>query len=353
MDLRLNSDLPHRDDYPILDPAADVSAGENHAFWFFDDKGQYSLLNCHIQGGGTVPPGRVIAGDYQAFDDWQTRRIIFPISGPGGELMVDFAIGRGAEADGYELGGWTFRCVEPFERWTARYRGTPRLTSSEETRVGVIGLDGPRIRVEIDLECTMVVPAWIRGKFAQNIPGMERGMLVTGLPRYEQLFRASGEMRVAGRAPYPFTGTGVRTHRYGRRLVTQSWFLGSSWLSAVFPSGRAFGLVQYLGDEGVTCYSDATVTDDQGKLIMARVLETPWLESYDIIGRKFKIGFDLPNGPTWINGEVIATAYNYGFGVDRTSGIANWCHTMSRFRWDGEEVYGMMELGMLGDRVKS
>ena len=48
----------------------------------------------------------------------------------------------------------------------------------------------------------------------------------------------------------------------------------------------------------------------------------------------------------------MAAAYNYGFGIDRSPGVVNWCHTMSRFRWDGEEAYGAMELGMMVDRVK-
>lgn len=348
----LNSGLRGSLDCPIQDSGTNLSGGENHAFWFFDDAGRYSLLNCHIQGGGTVPPGRVVAGEYQEFKDWETRRIVFPLSAPGGELMVDFAVGRGAEPDGYRLGGWEFHCIEPFEHWTGRYRGRPRLTSTEETRAGIIDLDGPRIPVEVDLDMVMATPAWLRGRFAQPIPGMERGLLATGVPRDEQLFRMTGEVRVAGREFHAIKGTGLRTHRYGRRAATGSWFLGSSWLSAIFPSGRAFGSVQYLGDQSVPCYSDSTVTDEVGALINARCIETPWLESHDIIGRVFKIVFELPDGSTTsIDGEVIAAAYNYGLGIDRTPGIVNWCHTMSHFRWEGEEAFGMMELGMMVDRV--
>ena len=349
----LNSGLADSLDCPTLNSAADVSCGENHAFWFFDDKGRYSLLNCHIQGGGTVPAGRVVAGEYRQFEDWATRRIVFPLAGPDGELMVDFAIAPGAEPNGYRLGGWEFRCIKPFKQWTGRYHGMPRLTSTEETRAGVIDLAGPRVAVEINLDMIMATPAWMRGRFAQPIPGMERGLLATGIPRYEQLFRLTGEIRVAGRESHAFTGTGLRTHRYGRRVATGSWFLGSSWLSAIFPSGRAFGSVQYLGDGGVPCYSDSTVTDATGALISARCIETPWLESHDIIGRAFRIAFELPDGSaTRIDGEVVAAAYNYGFGIDRSPGVVNWCHTMSRFRWDGEEAYGAMELGMMVDRVK-
>jgi hypothetical protein len=76
--------------------------------------------------------------------------------------------------------------------------GTPRLTSTEETQVGVIDLDGSRIAVELDLDMVMATPAWLRGKFAQPIQGMERGLLATGVPRYEQLFRMTAERRRGG-----------------------------------------------------------------------------------------------------------------------------------------------------------
>jgi hypothetical protein len=154
---------------------------------------------------------------------------------------------------------------------------------------------------------------------------------------------------VAGREIHAIKGTGVRTHRYGRRAATGSCFLGSSWPSAIFPSGRAFRSVPYLGNEGVPCYSDSAVTDRAGALITARCIETPWLESHDTIDRIFKIAFELPDGSmTSIDAEVMAAAYKYGMGIDRRPGIVNWCHTMSRFRWDGEETCGMMELGTGG-----
>ncbi len=351
MTFQLNGGLDPAADYPILDPLADLTSGENHAFWFFDDRGKYALLNCHIQGGGTVPPGRVVSGDYQAFPDWETRRIIFPVAGPDGALHVDFAVERGGKVDGYELGGWSFRCEQPFRRWTGRYRGAPRLTSTAETCAGIIPIDGPRRGLEIDLTMEMALPVWMRGDFAEDLPGRERAMLATGLPRYEQVYRVMGEVRVEGEPAYPFTGTGVRTHRYGRRVATGDWFHGSSWLSALFPSGRAFGSVQYLGNSGEAVYSDAAVTDVRGLPVQARVTATPWLTRYDCVGQRVEWCYEQDGKPGVIRGEIVAAAYNYGFGLDRTPGIVNWCHTMTRFEWDGEETYGMMELGMITDRL--
>ena len=350
MSKSLHGGLPPEADYPILEGEADLSAGENHAFWFFDNAGRHSLLNCHIQGGGSVPAGSVVAGTYQKFPDWRTRRIVFPLTGPDGELFVDFVIAKGAEADGYLIGGWEFRCVEPFKRWTGRYRGRPRRTSRAETMRGIIDLDGPRVAVEVDVDCEMALPPWVQGDFAEESPGREWGLLAIGTPRYEQLYRVTGAVRIAGRDEYRFTGTGLRTHRYGKRVATT--VLGSSWLSAVFPSGRSFGSLQFLDGEGRARYKEAFVTDAGGGLVAVRATETPWLEGLDCIGRRVAFAYEGPNGSGRIEGEVLHAAYNYGIGVDRSPGALDFCHTMVRFRWDGEESVGMMELGMLIDWIK-
>ena len=337
-------------DLPILAPAADLIAGENHAFWFFDDRHRYSLLNCHIQGGGSVPAGGVVAGAYRQLADWATRRIVFPMAGPDGALYVDFAIdAAAAHTDGYALGGWEFRCVEPFRRWTGRYRGTPRLTSRAETLPGIIDLAGPRVAVEVDVDFAMVLPPWVQGDFAEPSPEREWGLLAIGTPRYEQLCKATGVIRVAGQEDYPFSGTGLRTHRYGPRVATTVH--GSSWLTAAFPSGRAFGSMQFLDGEGRARYKEAFITDATGAMVAVRVTGTPWLERLDCIGRRIVWSYDGPDGPGLIEGEVLQAAYNYGIGVDRTPGALDFCHMMVRYRWDGEETVGLMELGMIVERI--
>lgn len=346
----LSGPLPPEIDYPILDPTADLIAGENHAFWFFDDKHGYSLLNCHIQGGGSVPAGGVVAGAYQQFGDWATRRIVFPMGGPDGALYVDFAIeAAAANSDGYAVGGWEFRCVEPFRRWTGRYRGMPRLTSRAETLLGIIDINGPRVAIEVDVDFEMVLPPWVQGDFAESSPEREWGLLAVGTPRYEQLCKTFGTVRIAGREDYHFTGTGLRTHRYGKRVATTVH--GSSWLSAAFPGGRAFGSMQFLDGDGQARYKEAFITDANGRMVAVKATQTPWLERLDCIGRRIEFAYEGPDGPGLIEGEVLHAAYNYGFGVDRSPGALDFCHMMVRYRWDGEEAVGMMELGMIVERI--
>lgn len=345
-------------DYPILDPKLDVSAGENHAFWFFDDKARCALLNCHIQGGGTVGAGKVVhkkgeeKGIYEAFPDWRRRRVMFPIA-LDDDLMVDFDIADSALRDGYGgLGGWTFKCVEPFRRWIGTFRGTPRLTSRAETMASPIDLQSGRVPVEVDVEFVSALPPIFRGgEYMEDLPGKEIGLAGKGIPAYEQLSRVTGAIRIQGRDEYKFTGTGLRTHRYGRRTVASNF--STSWVSALFPSGRAFLAVQYMDKDDKPFYSEGWAREPNGIPAAARVGTIPMLDYLDCVGRKCELVLDGPKGAEHIEIEILSAAYNYGIGIDHTPGTYGVCHTMSRFRWNGEETTGLMELGTFVDRLKT
>lgn len=328
--LDMSGGLRPADDLPILDPAADLDAGENHAFWVFGDTGEFALLNCHVQAGG-------VAG--QTWPDWSTRRVAFAFATPGERLFVDWVVEHGTTADSLVVGGWTFRCVEPFVRWTATYRGTPRATTTGENRAGVVDLSGERQLVEADLELTMALPPWIQGAFAEDMPGRDIGLTFIGIPRYEQLYRVAGEIRVDGVA-HPIAATGLRTHRYGRRTLTL--MRGHSWLTALFPSGRAFGSMRFPDPAGGDLFREAWVTGANG-LVGARVLDSPWLTELDCVGETWTVTLDTPDGPAEIHGETVAVAYSMGLGVNHAPGSFVLAHAMGRFEWDGEQTYGLIE----------
>jgi hypothetical protein len=58
-------------------------------------------------------------------------------------------------------GPLVFRCLEPFQRWTAEFRGTAVETTVEELLTGK--RDGPRVDLEVEVEATMAVPPWTQG----------------------------------------------------------------------------------------------------------------------------------------------------------------------------------------------
>jgi hypothetical protein len=332
----LSGGLPPSDDLPILDPSADLVAGENHAFWVFDDAGEFALLNCHVQAGGG--PGQPFVPG-QTWPDWATRRVGFALAAPGERLFVDWVIESGTTADSLVVGGWVFRCVEPFVRWTATYRGTPCATSVTKQRNGLVDLTGERAPVEVDLELSMALPPWIQGDFAEDLPDRATGLSFIGIPRYEQLYRVDGEIRLDG-VSRPISATGLRTHRYGARTLTL--MTGHSWLTALFPSGRAFGSMRFPAPAGGDLFREAWVTGADA-LIGARLIDSPWLTSLDCVGEKWTVQLDTPDGPAEIRGETLAVSYSMGLGVNHAPGSFVLAHGMGRFEWDGETTCGLIE----------
>jgi len=320
----LSSGLDPALDGAIVTPPDEPGFGENHALWLFDTEGRYALLNSHVQADeGT----------------WDQRREAFAITLPGGRMLTDWATGTGTTATGPVSHGWSYQCQVPFERWTARYRGTPRVTDTDAHLAGVIGDDAPRIPVEIDVTMTMAVPAWEQGRFSAEGTNRELGLQFIGVPRYEQMFQADVALVVDGE-PTNFEAWGLRTHRYGPRNMSR--FFGHSWTAAVFPSGKAFGSHWFPDENGDELYTEAMVLAGD-ELVSARTVATPPLERLSPAGDTFTVELDTPDGRARIDGEVVSCSYSMGLGVPRSAGALVLCHGMARYRWDGEETYGLCE----------
>ena len=93
--------------------------------------------------------------------------------------------------------------------------------------------------IELEYDIRSAAPPWESGTLLEVagrvLATQEEGDLMGG-PRFEQLFRATGTLRV-GDDEYSLNGGGLRIRRAGvRRLAA---FRGHVWQSTVFPSGRA------------------------------------------------------------------------------------------------------------------
>lgn len=326
-------------DYPQLDQGADLSVGENHAFWIFDDAARFAVLNCHIQGGDYRGFGHMSRTQYELFPDWSHRRVAFAMGIADGRVLVDFFIGTGAEVDGFRVGGWTVRCVEPFRRWTVSYEGSPVATTVGVTSTRMIGLDEPRVPVTLRAELEMIHPPWIQGVFAEDTPRRAEGLLFVGAPRYEQLYRSSGRISI-GTEDFEFSGSGLRTHRYGRRSGTTC--SEHVWATATFPSGRAFGCVTFRADDYETVLAEAWVDGGDG-MSGARLTETPWPTGLTEKGERVALQLTSSDRTAIIDAEIAAVAYNFGAGVDDRPGSRVISHCMARFTWDGETTCGLLE----------
>jgi hypothetical protein len=91
----------------------------------------------------------------------------------------------------------------------------------------------------------MAAPPWFTGSLsleaATILESSIEGRFMGG-PRYEQLCRMTGTVRLGGEER-SFEGSGLRIRRYGVRDTAGFW--GHCWQTALFPSGRAFGYIAY------------------------------------------------------------------------------------------------------------
>ena len=133
------------------------------------------------------------------------------------------------------------------------------------------------------------------------------------------------------------------------RNIQEFW--GHCWQSALFPSGRAFGYNAYPPrEDGKPTYNEGYIFDGDGELIPARVVQAPWLAKLSPYGDDVSLVLATARGEIEIEGETFVSTFAMGrpelppnFPVLQQTGV--------RYRWDGEETYGMMERSSRKDKV--
>ncbi len=335
-----------------IDPSHEYMLGERPknpemrdsvSFWVVDDHGEIGLprigieavaanWDAHdIQINVSFPDGRV----YRL----RTNQPSLPAQGPDGRPTV-----LGA-------GGLVFRCVEPFATWTMSYDGPAVQTSSADLVEG--RKDGPPADISFHVEATMAVPPWVQGALQSDAGARLKtsieGQLMGG-SRYEQLFTATGDFRTADEHR-SFGGSGLRIRRQGVRKLAGFW--GHCWQSAVFPSGRAFGYIAYPPrPDGQPTFNEGYVFTGDGDLIAARVVKAPWLTRLRPRGEDVSLTLETADGVHEIAGQTVLSTHDIHHDDDMFSMHALKAEMPSfpalqqagvRYRWDGEEAYGMLE----------
>jgi len=169
------------------------------------------------------------------------------------------------------------------------------------------------------------------------------------------LFTAAGGVTIAGAAEKRFTGSGLRIRRQGVRKLAGFW--GHCWQSAVFPSGRAFGYIAYPPrPDGQPTFNEGFVFTGDGGLIPARAVRAPWLTRLQPPGENVSLVLETAEGSFVIAGETVYSTHDIHHDDDMYSTHAlkqdlnqDWPSFPAlqqagvRYRWDGEESYGMLE----------
>ncbi|ODQ85781.1 hypothetical protein [Mycolicibacterium holsaticum] len=321
----------------------DPEMRDSVSVWVFDDRGELGLPRVGIEAVAAnwethslqvnvaFADGRV----YRLRDDADAR----PVAGADGEPRV---LGAGPLA---------FECVAPFDVWTMTFDGQAVQTTSADLAAG--RKDGPLVDLRFEVEAKMAVPPWVQGAMqptaAQQLTTTLVGDLMGGA-RYEQLFRATGVLAVAGRQ-HGFAGSGLRIRRQGVRRLEGFW--GHCWQSAVFGSGRAFGYIAYpQRPDGQPNYNEGYLYAGDGTLVPARVVEAPWLRRLQARGEDVSVVLETDRGTVRIEGETVLSTHDLTdpseIPAEQLAKMADWSFPALqqagvRYRWDGEETIGMLE----------
>jgi hypothetical protein len=284
-------------------------------------------------------------------DQWDTHDIQINIAFADGRVLNVFANGEvhdpiGADGRPRTLGAGplSFELVEPYRHWKARIDGQAVETSTQAQIDGWMPgqSGGDPVPVELELDIRSAVPPWecgtLREEAGRVLATQEEGDLMGG-PRFEQLFRSTGTLRVGG-VEHDVSGGGLRIRRTGiRRLAT---FWGHAWQSAIFPSGRAFGCNVYPPRaDGKTTFNEGYLFEGSGALIPARVVEAPWLRTLEPKGEKVVVVLETEAGLTTIEGETMLSTFMVM--PPEVGGGLRLQQTIVRYTWDGETANGMLE----------
>jgi hypothetical protein len=215
---------------------------------------------------------------------------------------------------------------------------------------------GESVPVEIDWDIRSAVPPWESGSLLEEagyvLANQEEGALMGG-PRFEQLFRTTGTLRV-GDEEYQLDGAGLRIRRQGiRRLAA---FRGHVWQSTVFPSGRAFGLCVYPPrTDGKATFNEGFFFEGDGDLIPARVIDAPWLQTLAPKGQDVSVTLETEEGKTvTIRGATRLSTFhvmNADAGATGMVGDFRLQQAIVQYSWDGESATGMLERSSASEQV--
>jgi hypothetical protein len=124
-------------------------------------------------------------------------------------------------------------------------------------------------------------------------------------------------------------------------------------MSALFPSGRAFGVNVFPPRaDGKPSFNEGFVFDGDGALKPARAVQAPWMRRLVTSGESVPLVLETEDGLVSIDGVTFINCRSRGHSVLPASfPIVQQAH--ARYRWDGEEACGMIERSTLREEMEA
>jgi hypothetical protein len=319
-------------EYFLVDRPAD-DMRDSASFWAYDDTGFLGFPRIGIEAVGS----NWSQHQYQVNVALADGRV-FRVRELGDRHVPHDSVGTPSVLG---AGPLQIRCVQPFQLSTASFDGTALQTTADALVRDERG--GRPVALAFHIDATMAAPPWTNGSMSQqaarHMASAIEGTFMGG-NRFEQLFRASGSLRVDGEE-YHFSGTGTRVRRQGAREMAGFW--GHCQQSALFPSGKGFGYIAYRPrPDGTDSYNEGYIFTGDGGLIPARVVSAPWLSALPRIGDDVSLVLESELGTTEIAGTTSVSVLNLGDPASDNA-LAALHQAGVRYRWDGEDAAGALE----------
>jgi hypothetical protein len=258
---------------------------------------------------------------------------------PDGRIAVSF--GRPAiTANGqFSADGLSVELIEPFRHQRMRYEGELLLLDDPE-----LLRDSKRMFAEAPRTTGSVL--WDQrsnNPLHGGVPVSDDQPTMYGrdfsLGHFNQHIDVTGHIRV-GDAHYPIEGHGWRDHSWGPRYWTNIFFY--RLFLATFDGGNAIMLLKKYNLDGTADCRGALLIDGVYDEVCDLNVNTRWSESKDPL--QVRIGVRTATRSTMIEAEIIRTAplrnRRKDGGITLESRISE---SMTRFRWEGREAFGMTE----------
>lgn len=306
---------------------------ESTSVWLYEENGEFAFPRFGVEAEASSWDNRMVQGNF-AFADGRVmlghcRGAAHSPFGPDGRPTV---LGAGP---------LSFRMIEPFRKWVAKWDGTA-IDGTVDQMIHN-GLDPDRrVPVRFEVELTMVTPCWVQDLRPEVVAKMSEAEQVEAANmgigwRLEHLFRGQGTLTVDGKTR-AFTCLGSRIKRQSVRPL--AGFRGHCWQSALFPDGRAFGYIAYPPrEDGSEAYNDGYIYQD-GRMYPARAVKVPWLRRIVAAGDDCSLELESDLGITRIDG--VSALSTFRVSSDQMNGL-NLQQGGVRYSWDGQSAYGMIE----------
>ena len=293
-------------------------------------------------------------------DQWDTHDVQVNMALAGGRMLNLAAPGKVHNAAGPDgrprilgAGPLSFELIEPYKHWKMRLDGLLVASTVQKQIAAERPDEPPSVPVSIEIDIKSAVPPWENGAMLPEakrvLDEQDEGALMGG-PRFEQLSRATGTVRV-GDTEYPINGGALRVRRQGvRRLGT---FRGHAWQSAVFPSGRAFGYIVYPPrDDGLPTYNEGYIFEGDGDLVPAWIVDAPWLRRLQPKDEDVSVVIETAQGTTRIQGTTVLSNFSVMGGIGANPDFPVLQQAVVSYTWDGESANGMMERSTRGGQIE-